>query len=284
MAGPGSTVEPGSTETGIIDLRAATSAKSTARVVVTGDRRFMRLSLIGSQAGHTISEADCAVVEAGFRTARDQGIPVIGHVRAAGPNIAEGLAPSVAWSRIAREMVRCSGVVPILIVADGPVLSGPSFLLGLADVVAFTTDAYAYLSGPRMVRDYTGTEISGLELGGAGAHQRSSGLAAAVVDTAEDGEDYLLEVLSFLPDNVDELPPVMPCADPDDRRTPEAGELLPDTPTGSYDVRRIITAVADDGHFTELRAQWAPNIVVGFVTMGGIPVGVVANQTQSMAG
>lgn len=284
VTGAGSTVELDLTEAGAIDLRAATPAKSTARAVVVGGRRFMRLSLIGSQPGTTIGEADCAVVEAGFRTAREHRLPVVGHLSAAGPNVAEGLAPSVAWSRIAREMVRSSGIIPILMVADGPVLSGPSFLLGLADVVVFTADAYAYLSGPRMVRDFTGTDITGPELGGAGAHQRSSGLAAAVVDTPAEGEEYLLEVLSYLPDHVDELPPVIPSDDPGDRPTPEAGELIPETPTGSYDVRNIITSIADDGHFTELRAQWAPNIVVGFVSMDGIPVGVVANQTQSMAG
>ncbi len=284
MAGSGSTAELDLSETGTIDLRAGTSKKSTARVVVVDDRRFMRISLFGSQAGTTIGEADCGVVEAGIRTARDQGLPVIGHLNAAGPNVAEGLAPSVAWSRIAREMVRSSGVVPMLFVADGAVLSGPSFLLGLADVVAFTTDAYAYLSGPRMVRDFTGTNISGQELGGAGAHQRSSGLAAAVVDSPADGEDYLLEVLSYLPNHVDELPKIAPSDDPIERLTPAAGELLPESPTGSYDVRNIIAEVVDDGHFTELRAQWAPNIVTGFATMGGTAVGVVANQTQSMAG
>jgi acetyl-CoA carboxylase carboxyltransferase component len=284
MARAGSTGELDLGDAGTIDLRAASRVKSTARVVVVDGRRFMRVSLIGSAAGTTISAADCAVVEAGFRTAYDQRLPVVGHLSAAGPNVAEGLAPSVAWSRIARQMVRCSGIVPTLFVADGPVLSGPSFLLGLADVVVFTADAYAYLSGPRMVRDFTGTDISGQELGGAGAHQRSSGLAAAVVDSPAEGEDYLLEVLSYLPDQVDELPEILPTDDPIERLTPAAGELLPEMPTGSYDVRNIITEVADAGHFTELRAQWAPNIVTGFASMGGMPVGIVANQTQSMAG
>jgi acetyl-CoA carboxylase carboxyltransferase component len=284
MAGSGSTAELDLSDPATIDLRAGTSRGSAARVVVVDGRRFMRISLLGSHAGGTIGEADCGVVEAGFRTARDQGLPVIGHINAAGPHVAEGLAPSVAWSRIAREMVRCSGVVPMLFVADGAVLSGPSFLLGLADWVAFTADAYAYLSGPRMVRDFTGTNISGAELGGAGTHLRSSGLATAVVDSPADGEDYLLEVLSYLPDHVDELPKILPSDDPIERLTPEAGEWIPESPTGSYDVRKIVAAVVDDGHFTEVRAQWAPNIVTGFATMGGTPVGVVANQTQSMAG
>ncbi len=271
-------------ELGVIDLRAATPATSKARVVVVDGRRFMRISLLGSQHGTTLSEADCAVVEAGIRTARDQGLPIIGHLSAAGVDVAEGLAPSVGWSRIAKEMVKSSGIIPMLVVADGPVLSGPSFLLGLADVVVFTSQAYSYLSGPRMVRDFTGTDISGEELGGAGAHQRSSGLAAAVVETAEEGEEYLLDVLSYLPNNVDELAAPIPTDDPFDRPTPEAGELLPETATGSYDVRHVVESIADDGEFTELRAQWAPNIVTGFASMGGQVVGVVANQTQSMAG
>ncbi len=268
----------------VIDLRAAMNARSSARVISVEDRRFMRVSLHGSRAGDTISQADCTVVEAGLRTAREQRLPVIGHIVAAGPDVSEGLAPSVAWSRIAKEIVRCSGVIPVMLVVDGPVLSGPSFLLGLADVVVFTEDAYSYLSGPRMVRDFTGTQISGDELGGAGVHQRSSGLASAVVETAADGEDYLLEVLSYLPDDVDSLPASIETDDPIDRPTAEAGELLPTTATGSYDVRDIITEVVDDGVFTELRAQWAPNIVTGFASIGGSPVGIVANQTQSMAG
>ena len=259
-------------------------AKSSARVVTADGRRFMRISLLGSGADSTIGQADCVVVEAGLRTARDQGLPVVGHITAAGVDVAEGLAPSVAWSRIAKEMVRCSGVVPLLLVADGPVLSGPSFLLGLADVVVFTSEAYAYLSGPRMVRDFTGTSITGEELGGAGTHQRSSGLAAQVVESPEDGEEYLLEVLSYLPDSVDSLPAPILSDDPPRRLTPEAGELLPNTATGSYDVRDIISSIADDGIFTELRGQWAPNIVTGFATMGGAVIGIVANQTQSMAG
>lgn len=272
------------TDSATIDLRAATAGRSSARMVEVGDRKYLRVSLRGSRPDDTLSESDCLVVEAGLRTAREQRLPVLAHVSAAGPYVGEGLAPSVAWSRIAREMVRSSGLIPLLMVADGPVLSGPSFLLGLADVVVFTVDAYAYLSGPRMVRGFTGTDITAADLGGAAAHQRSSGLASAVAPTADDAEAYLVEILGYLPDHVDRFPPSIPTADPIDRPTPEALAVLPATPTGSYDVRAVIEAIADDGGFTELRAQWAPNIVVGFATMGGMPVGIVANQTQSMAG
>jgi acetyl-CoA carboxylase carboxyltransferase component len=276
------------TETGsddrAIDLRAAVPVRSSARVTRLGGRQVVRIALQGSRSGDKLTESDCQVVASGLRAAREQRLPVIAHITAAGVELSEGLAPSVAWSRIAREMVRCSGVVPLLFIADGPVLSGPSFLLGLADVVVFTTDAYAYLSGPQMVRDFTGTDVSGTDLGGAASHQRSSGLAAAVVETPAQAEEYLLDVLAYLPDHVDRAPGMIPTDDPADRATPESGELLPATTAGSYDVRSVIATIVDDGAFTELRAQWAPNLVVGFASVGGHAIGIVANQTQSMAG
>ena len=271
-------------DSGVVDVQAGVKTPSSARVRVIDGRRFMRLTLQGSHLDETLSQVDCSVVEAGLRTAREQRLPVVLSVNAAGVDVAEGLAPSIAWSRIAREMVRCSGIIPLLAVADGAVLSGPAFLLGLADVVVFTEGAYAYISGPRMVRSFTGTTITGEELGGAGSHQRSSGLAAAVVESTQDGVDYLLEILSYLPDHVDQSPPFLPTDDPGQRSTPEAGEILPSTPTGSYDVRDIVASIADDGEFTEARAQWAPNLVTGFARFGGFSVGIVANQTQSMAG
>lgn len=94
----------------------------------------------------------------------------------------------------------------------------------------------------------------------------------------------IAEVLSYLPDHNGEEPPFRPTADHNDRATPEAGDLLPDAPTGSYDVRDVIRSIADDGDFLELRAGWAPNMVTGFGALGGRPVGIVANQPLAIAG
>ncbi|MEL7159100.1 MAG: carboxyl transferase domain-containing protein [Actinomycetota bacterium] len=91
-------------------------------------------------------------------------------------------------------------------------------------------------------------------------------------------------ILGHLPDNVDQAPPPGLTDDPGDRLTPEAGQLLPATPTGAYDVRLIVRAVADDGEFLELKPSWAPNLVTGLCFIGGHSVGVVANQTQALAG
>lgn len=172
----------------------------------------------------------------------------------------------------------------MLLVADGPVVSGPALLLALADVVIFTERAYAFVTGPHVVETYTGQPISASDLGGSGAHARSTGVASIVVASLDDAFDAVGAVLGHLPDNVDEMPPTLPTDDPSDRPTPEAGELVPATASGSYDVREVIRIVADDGEFLELRPAWAPNLVTGFAFVGGHSVGIVANQTQALAG
>jgi acetyl-CoA carboxylase carboxyltransferase component len=163
-------------------------------------------------------------------------------------------------------------------------VSGPALLLALADIVVFTREAYAFVTGPKIVETYTGEPITTDSLGGAGAHARSTGLASLVVDSPEAGIDLLAATLAHFPNHVDELPPLIATDDPVDRTTPEAGELLPTTAMGSYDVRNIIQIVADDGEFLELKGSWAPNLVTGFAFIGGRSIGVVANQTQALAG
>jgi acetyl-CoA carboxylase carboxyltransferase component len=92
------------------------------------------------------------------------------------------------------------------------------------------------------------------------------------------------DLLEFLPSSVDELAPILETSDPDDRLTPEAGELIPPTSTGSYDVREVIAAIADDGTYLELKARWAGNVVTAFAHMAGYPIGIVANQPIALAG
>jgi acetyl-CoA carboxylase carboxyltransferase component len=144
-----------------------------------------------------------------------------------------------------------------------------------------TPSAYAYVSGPRMVRQMTGAVISSERLGGTQLHERSTGLAARVSD---DVDDELAHLLSYLPDHIDQEPPRLATDDPVDRPTPEAGEVLPAIPSAGYDVREVIRAIVDDGELVELRALWAGNLVTALATIDGRPVGIVANQPQQMAG
>ena len=236
----------------------------------------------GDTPGLTV--ADAHTLAEAIRAAREQRIPFVGVLALAGIAVSEGVEVADAWGRAARELVKASGTIPLFFVVDGPVVSGPSLLLALADAVVFTTDAYAFVTGPTVVEAYTGEPITASSLGGSTAHARTTGLATAVVDDTEAGLELVEAMLAHLPSNVDEPAPRSPSSDPVDRSTPEAGDLIPAAQAGSYDVRDLIAVVADHGDFLELRASWAPNLVTALTFIGGHAVGVVANQTQTLAG
>jgi acetyl-CoA carboxylase carboxyltransferase component len=147
-----------------------------------------------------------------------------------------------------------------------------------------TEQSYAFVSGPTMVAEFTGVYIDNLELGGADTHARQSGLSAAVVPDVETARAHASRLLAYLPDHCDAEPTRWTTDDPADRQIPEAGELIPPTSTGSYDVRKVIASMADDGEFLEVRARWANNVVTAFATIDGRPLGIVANQPVALAG
>ncbi len=220
----------------------------------------------------------------GIQLALDKRMPFVMVLSTTGVAVAGGIAGSIAWAKAASRLTSASGVIPTFAVAAGPVLSGPALLLGLVDVVVFCQDAYCYLSGPKNVETYTGVALSAVELGGAGVHGQTSGLASLTAPDVDQAMEMVTDVLAYLPDHNEDLPPTLPTADPSQRLTDDVGQLMPDTPTGSYDVRDVITEVVDDGEFLELRSQWAPNVVTGLASLAGMAVGVVANQPRSLAG
>ena len=201
-----------------------------------------------------------------------------------GSDLAEGVAALDGWGRVARAISRCSGAVPVVAIVDGPLLSGPALLLGLADAVVMTSRALAYVSGPAAVAELTGVSVKPAQLGGPSVHAARSGLATIITRDADQAVEAADRLLAFLPAHADELPPLAASADPPSRPTPELRGVIPDRATGSYDVRKIIAAVADDNDVLELRAAWAPQLVTALVRIGGRPVGVLANQPQSMSG
>ena len=226
--------------------------------------------------GHSLAEA--------ARHARRQRRPIVLRLASSGADISEGVAALDGWAAAARELARCSGVVPVVVVAAGPNVSGPALMLGLADFVIMTGDAYAFVSGPRMVEQFTGVPVDREELGGARAHCLRSGVASFAAGDADEAEDALADLLGYLPDHNGADPPARPAADPADRPTPEAFDVLPENPAGSYDVRDVVSAVVDDGELLEPQADWGPNLVTAFAAVGGRAVGIVANQPQALAG
>ena len=249
-----------------------------------GDRTIVWLDVDAAVRKGALSSAASSMIEAAAQTALTKGYPLVATMDSSGADIAEGFSALHGWGMAAKALTDCSGIVPTIIIVDGPAVSGPALLIGIADFVVMTEAAYAFVSGPTMVAEFTGVTMDNQELGGASSHARYSG-ATSLVATDLDAALALVEnLLSYLPDNNDQE---SPCFDTDDdphRLTPEAGELIPRTSTGSYDVRNVIRALADDGDLFEVRARWAANVVTAFATFGGRPVGIVANQPISLAG
>jgi acetyl-CoA carboxylase carboxyltransferase component len=157
-------------------------------------------------------------------------------------------------------------------------------LLGIADHVIMTEQAYAFVSGPSMVTEFTGVPIDNAELGGAAAHEKYTGAVSAVATDREAAIAFVENLIAYFPNHLDEEPPLWETDDDNNRLTPEAGDVIPASSTGSYDVRSVIRSLADDGEFLELKPRWAANLVTCFATFGGRPVGIVANQPVALAG
>ncbi len=257
---------------------------TTVRQIALGDHRVVSASTGIGAAQPVLRAVDGWQLAAAIRHANDQRIPFVLTLRTTGVAVTDGIGAAAGWARAARELVQASGVVPTVAIVDGPVVSGPALLLGLFDVVILTDDSYVYVNGPRNVETYTGVPVSGSELGGASTHVRSSGLASLLVRSVDEALEVVEDLLAHLPSSVDHLAPFIDSDDGEDRICPDLASLLPTTPSGSYDVRDVITEVVDDGHFLELRAGWSPNLVTGLAAVGGHSVGIVANQTQSLAG
>jgi acetyl-CoA carboxylase carboxyltransferase component len=267
-----------------VALRSRVPGAASAEVGEIDGRPVVSVEIHGGDRQGALAESDGDTIAAAARMAWQQRVPIVATIASSGADITEGLSALVGWGRAAHDLVRCSGVVPIIVVVTGPAVSGPALLLGLADVVIMTPDAYAFVSGPRMVTEFTGVPITPSELGGTGPHSRSSGVVSLVAADADDARDLAAAVLSLLPTHTDELPPRLDTDDPPDRPTPELAEVVPASATGSYDVRTVARSIVDDGDLLELRATWAANIVTALGTIDGHPVGIVANQPQTLAG
>jgi len=217
-------------------------------------------------------------------SARSFRIPMVMVLASSGADVSDGVASLHGWGQAARALAMCSGIVPVVVVVTGPALSGPALMLGIADVVVMTTDAFAFVSGPAMVEDFTGVRIGIHQLGGTSMHARSSGLCAIEAATEEDGLAHVAHLLSLLPAHADQLAPVRSTGDPAERPVVELREIIPDRATSSYDVRHVAAALSDDHDVTELWTRWSPQLVTALGRIDGRTVGFLANQPQALAG
>jgi acetyl-CoA carboxylase carboxyltransferase component len=267
-----------------VRLRHQVPGSIRAEVRELDDRSLVWVEVDASERKGALTSDSSSMLEHAARTALEGHIPLVCVMRSSGADIVEGFAALHGWGRAARALADCSGIVPTVFVVDGPAVSGPALLLGLADHVVMTEAAYAFVSGPTMIAEFTGVVISNDELGGAASHARYTGAATLVAADLPAAIELVSLLLSYFPQHNDEEPPTRPTDDDIARAVPEAGALIPASSTGSYDVRAVVRAIADDGDLLELRARWAANVVTAMAAIGGMPVGIVANQPLALAG
>ena len=260
------------------------AAKAEVRFLTTCERTVVWVDIDPTYHRGALSAEASGVIANAATTALNQRIPLVLAMASSGADILGGIAALHGWGQAARAIAHCSGVVPTFTVVTGPAVSGPALLIGLSDFVIMTADSYAFVSGPTMVAEFTGIMMTNEQLGGTDAHAKQSGVASMVVADYESAVSALEHLLTYIPNNVDELAPSIHTNDASDRLVPEAGAVIPDTATGSYDVRKVIKAIADDGEMFELRERWAANVITAFITIDGESVGVVANQPMILAG
>jgi acetyl-CoA carboxylase carboxyltransferase component len=265
-------------------LHAWADAAASAEITEIGGRRVVAFRVAGGKHHGAIGINGSATVEQAVRLAGELQIPLVGELDTSGAELRDGVAALHAWGRLARELVRVSGVVPTLLAVTGACVSGPSLALGLFDHVVMTEDAFAYVTGPDSVEDFTGVRVSRAELGSATVHAQRTGVASLVVPDDLAARDALAAILWYLPDHHLDDPPRLVCTDEHDRACTVAAAAVPARSTASYDVRVVVEDVLDAESFLELRPRYAPNLVTGYGSLGGRAVGIVANQPLQRAG
>jgi methylmalonyl-CoA carboxyltransferase large subunit len=256
--------------------------------VVTGaaavDGRLVHLAsqdftVMGGTAGEVHSLKVAEVMERSLTT----GSPFVFINDSGGARVQEGVDALSGYGRVFHTNVMLSGVVPQVSVICGPCAGGAAYSPALTDFIIQTRQAQMFITGPQVIKQVTGEQITAEALGGAEAHMTRSGVVHFIAEDDQDALELTRRLLSFLPSNNLEDPPELP-SDGNVEPDPELAAVVPTESKQGYDVRDVITRVVDAGDFLEVHAGFATNIVVGFARILGRSIGVIANQPSVLSG
>ncbi len=238
-------------------------------------------TVFGGSLGEMFAEKMCKLMDLAMKT----GAPVIGLNDSGGARIQEGVASLAGYGDIFFKNVVASGVVPQLSIIMGPCAGGAVYSPAMTDFIIMVKDtSHMFITGPEVIKTVLGQEVNFEELGGALVHMQTSGVCHFMAENEQECMEILKKLLSYLPSNNMEDPPVEETGDDPNRTDDLLEEIVPDDPDKPYDVKEVIASVADNGEFLEIHPLWAPNIVVGFARLNGRSVGIIANQPKYFAG
>jgi methylmalonyl-CoA carboxyltransferase large subunit len=256
--------------------------------VVTGaasiDGRLVHLAsqdftVLGGSAGEVHSHKVADVMEMSLKS----GSPFIFINDSGGARVQEGIDSLSGYGRVFHTNVMLSGAVPQVAIICGPCAGGAAYSPALTDFIIQTRQAQMFITGPQVIKQVTGEQITADALGGPDAHMTHSGVIHFVAENDQEALYLCRRLLSFLPSNNVDDPPRVAFENNVDPN-PELNSIIPSEPKQGYDVRQIVCGVADRGDFLEVQAGFAPNIVVGFARILGRTIGVIANQSSVLSG
>jgi acetyl-CoA carboxylase carboxyltransferase component len=217
--------------------------------------------------------------------AMKMGAPVIGIADSGGARIQEGVNSLAGYAEIFQRNIMASGVIPQISAIFGPCAGGAVYSPALTDCIIMTDkSSYMFVTGPKVTKTVTGEDISTEDLGGATVHATKSGVCHFKADDEKEGLMIIRKLIQYLPQNNMEDPIQTQCSDPIDRVDDKLNEIIPENSNMPYDVKDVIYSLVDNKEFLEMHRHYAKNIVVGFAKFNGMPVGIVANQPNFLAG
>jgi len=213
------------------------------------------------------------------------GAPVIGINDSGGARIQEGVDSLAGYTDIFLKNVLNSGVIPQISAIVGPAAGGAVYSPALTDFIFMVRkSSYMFLTGPKVVKTVTNETVTQEQLGGADVHGTKSGVTHFTCNDEKELFQRLRKLLSFLPQNNNEDPPITETNDQPDRIEENLNYYIPDNPNKPYDMIKLLTCIVDDKDFFEVQADYAKNIIIGFAKLNGRSVGIVANQPSVLAG
>jgi propionyl-CoA carboxylase beta chain len=238
-------------------------------------------TVFGGSLSETFAEKIVKVMDLAMKT----GAPIIGLNDSGGARIQEGVESLGGYADIFLRNTLASGVIPQISAILGPCAGGAVYSPAITDFIFMVRGvSYMFVTGPNVVKTVTHEEVSFDQLGGADTHASTSGVAHFAHDSEPEAIEAIRELLSYLPSNNLDDPPVRPTDDPVDRRDDSLLDVIPPAATSPYDMHDVIRPVVDEGMFFEVHRDYGGNILTGFARLGGRPVGLIANQPAVLAG
>lgn len=251
---------------------------------ISGEKVFVfsqDFTVLGGSLAAEHGKKICKIMDMAMKN----GCPVIGLNDSGGARVQEGVISLGAYADIFLLNTLASGVVPQISLIMGPCAGGAVYSPAITDfIIMVKKTSYMFVTGPKVVKTVTHEDLTSEDLGGAYTHASKSGVAHFTAENDMEAIQIVQKLMSFIPPNNTDDPPFFPNDDPLDRIDEDLNYIIPANPNQPYDMKEVIAKIADHGEFLEVHKDYAQNIIVGFMRLGGRSIGIIANQPMVLAG